>query len=130
MGLPEECDYNYGSLPGSGGATVDNYDGEFRLTNSDPAVLFILLDGEELDSVDYHDTGFPSTSGSSHEGQSIALDGLLLSSVGLISINDVGTQWCHTENEDFIFDVSPISVGEHNLGTPGQINPSCSDAAP
>ena len=130
MGIPEECDYKYGSLPGGGSATADNYDAQFRLTNSDPAVLSVALDGEELDSVDYLSTGFPSASDSAHEGQSIALDGVLLSSVGLTSINDVGTQWCHTENEDFIFDESPVSTGEHNLGTPGQVNPSCDDAAP
>ena len=45
-------------------------------------------------------------------------------------LNDIGTNWVHTENPDFIFDESPIVFGEHNLGTPGLVNPPREDAGP
>jgi hypothetical protein len=130
-GISETCDYKYGSLPGSGGATSANYSAQFRLTNGTPAVLVVSVDGVEIDRVDHLDVGFPSATDSDHEGQSFMLDGdLLLGPVGVSSLNDVGTNWVHTENPDFIFDESPVVFGEHNIGTPGQPNPPSDAAAP
>ena len=84
----------------------------------------------EVDEIDHQDAGWPNTALSAHEGQTVMFDGDLLSSVGLTSMNDVGTNWCFTEHADYVFDESPLVTGEHNIGTPGVINPTCTEAAP
>ena len=57
-------------------------------------------------------------------------DGDLLSASDRIDLNDDGNNWCFSENEELVYDESPVVTDEHNKGTPGRINPTCTDAAP
>jgi len=99
------------------------------LFNAEPSKLSFSIDGIEVDAVDHREVDWPDTSLASHEGQSVVFDSDLLSSAGLVGLNDVGVHWCFTEHSDFIYDESPLVDGEHNLGTPGLGNPACSEVA-
>jgi hypothetical protein len=131
VGEAETCDYNYGSTP-IAGAGSGYHDGNFRLINANTSALTVSVDGIELDNVDHRAAvpPWPDSSDSSHEGQSIMFDGDLLSASDRIDLNDDGNNWCFSENEDLVYDESPVVTDEHNKGTPGRINPTCTDAAP
>jgi hypothetical protein len=126
LGGGDECDYDFG--PNSGYSS-QYYDTGFRLFNAEPSKLSFSIDGIVVDAIDHREVDWPDTSLASHEGQSVMFDADLLSSAGLVGLNDVGVHWCFTEHSDFIYDESPLVDGEHNLGTPGLVNPACSEAA-
>ena len=125
LGDSSACDYKYGSRPG--GADTEHFDSGFRLNNSTPSVLTVLMDGVELDTLDYQPSSFPNPAPSSVEGQSLMFDGGLLGSSTTAILNDDGDNWCLTENASLEFD---LSSSEDNYGTPGEVNPTCSAAGP
>ena len=41
-----------------------------------------------------------------------------------------GANWCHTTSGSYMYDTNVDGVGQHNYGTPGEVNPSCDLADP
>jgi len=139
-GSSEVCDYNYGTRPTgapSGAAGEPYFDEGYRLYNTGLSALQVTIGGFEVDYVNHQVAGWPSStngfeSGSYVEnaGRSLMLDGDLIGDSGVTEDNDVGGNWCRTRASAYMFDEDAAGEDEHNYGTPGVVNPSCTVAEP
>ncbi len=144
-GSSEVCDYKYGSRPtgAPSGDEGDKYfDEGYRLYNTVPSALEVALRiglvEYQVDYVDHMESSdWPSPvneldSGTwiENEGRSLMFDGDLIGDSGASDDNDEGGNWCHSRAESLIFDEDAAGTDEHNYGSPGTINPSCTVADP
>jgi len=133
-GSSEVCDYGYGSRPA--GATGSTYhDAGYRMFNEAISSLHLSIDGEEVDSVDHMVFGWPAAEDTileDNRGRSFMFDGALIGASGVSEVeeNDIGGNWCHTRLLIYAFDFEAAGTGDHNYGTPGELNPTCVVADP
>ena len=112
------CDYSYGIAPGVSSTYKAS---SFRLRNSGLNVFTVSVDGEEVDTVNVSLAGFPSTTDSANEGQSLMLNGSLVGASDLDILNDLASSWELNDNTAFTYETVG---GDDNIGTPGEANPA------
>jgi hypothetical protein len=111
------CDYHWGWVY-YGGVTSGYYDSAFRLPqDGDSRTLQIYVEDVLVDEADYGASGWPSAP---TEGVSYQVDGATLTGTSDVRLaNDLYDVWCES------VDVYDATTTPENLGSPGELNPSC-----